>query len=265
MPKQTIFISSLQKEFASERQALAAYIREDELLKLFFEPFLFEAVAATGQAPGTVYLKEVKNSSIYVGLLGADYGYEDKDGVSPTEREFDCAQENHIACWVFIKGDNTLKRHPKQATFIEKVGERVSRKRFYNLKDLKTEIYRSAILYLKQLGKIEADDFDSAIHSKADLDAISSETLVDFVREARAKRNFPLKEIDSKEKVLAHLNMFRKGQITNSALLAFAQNPQFYFPAATIKCAHFHGLSVSKPIPDYKEYGGTVFQMADDA
>lgn len=34
--KETIFISSVQKEFASDREELAAYIREDELLKLFF-------------------------------------------------------------------------------------------------------------------------------------------------------------------------------------------------------------------------------------
>lgn len=37
MPKEAIFISSVHKKFANERQALAAYIREDELLKLYFE------------------------------------------------------------------------------------------------------------------------------------------------------------------------------------------------------------------------------------
>lgn len=38
-----------------------------------------------------------------------------------------------------------------------------------------------------------------------------------------------------------------------------------FFPSATIKCANFHGLQVLKPIPDYKEFGGTVFEVADDA
>lgn len=37
MPKEVIFISSVKKEFADERQAMAAYIIEDELLKLYFE------------------------------------------------------------------------------------------------------------------------------------------------------------------------------------------------------------------------------------
>ena len=30
-----------------------------------------------------------------MGLFGADYGYEVAEGVSPTEREYDCATENH--------------------------------------------------------------------------------------------------------------------------------------------------------------------------
>ncbi|MCC5938164.1 MAG: DUF4062 domain-containing protein [Lunatimonas sp.] len=263
--KEIIFISSVQKEFANERQALAAYIREDELLKLFFEPFLFEEVAATWDSPGKVYLHEVQKAEIYLGILGADYGFEDKEGISPTEREFDAAQENHKSCWVFIQGNQTLKRHPKQLKFIDKVGDKVSRKRFESLDDLKTEIYRAAILYLKQSGKIDADEFDSNILSKASLHDISEEGLMTFVREARAKRNFPFKETDPKEKILTHLHLLKQGQLTNSAMLAFGKKTQLYFPTATVKCAHFHGLNVSKPIPDYKEFGGTVFQMADDA
>jgi ATP-dependent DNA helicase RecG len=263
--KKQVFISGVQKEFAKERQALAAYIREDELLKLFFEPFLFEDVAATGLAPGKVYLQEVKECTIYLGLLGADYGYEDAEGISPTEREFDAAQENNKSCWVFIKGNINIERHPKEAAFIEKVGEKVSRKRFADLDSLKKEVYRSCILYLKQTGKIDSDDFDSSISPKAGFADLSGEAIFEFVREARFKRNFPLKETDESEKILAHLNLVRDGKLTNSAILAFAKNPQYFFPTATVKCAHFHGDYVSKPIPDYKEFGGTVFEMADDA
>jgi predicted HTH transcriptional regulator len=265
MPKEIIFISSVQKEFAAERKALAAYTCEDELLKLFFEPYLFEEVAATGENPGTVYLKEVRNCDIYVGLLGTDYGFEDPEGISPTEREFYAAQETHKPCWVFIKGSSVLSRNPKEAVFVEKVGERVSRKRYETLDELKKELYRSAILYLKQSGKIDTDDFDSSISNQAGLEDISEEALSEFVREARAKRNFPLKETDPKDKILTHLRLLRQGQLSNSAILTFGKTPQVYFPSATVKCAHFHGLIVSKPIPDYKEYGGTVFQMAENA
>ena len=37
-----IFVSSVQREFAVERKALAEYIRTDALLGRFFEVFIFE-------------------------------------------------------------------------------------------------------------------------------------------------------------------------------------------------------------------------------
>jgi hypothetical protein len=132
-------------------------------------------------------------------LLGTDYGFEDSEGISPTEREFDAAQESGNSCWVFIKGNHSLKRHPKEVAFIEKVGGLVSRKRFSDIETLKKEVYRSCILYLKQTGKIDSEDFDSAIHKTSSMDAISEESLSEFVRTARLKRNFPLKETDSGE------------------------------------------------------------------
>jgi len=39
--KQRLFISSVQREFAEERQALKAYILGDALLSRFFDVFLF--------------------------------------------------------------------------------------------------------------------------------------------------------------------------------------------------------------------------------
>ena len=57
----------------------------------------------------------------------------------------------------------------------------------------------------------------------------------------------------------------RSGKVCNSALLVFTDHPQQFFPVATIKCAHFHGYEVSKPIPDLKEFGGTVIEMAHQA
>ena len=37
-----VFISSVQREFAAERQMLAEYVRKDALLGKFFDVFLFE-------------------------------------------------------------------------------------------------------------------------------------------------------------------------------------------------------------------------------
>ncbi len=45
--KQRVFVSSVQKELAQERQALKRFIHADPLLSRFFEVFLFEDLPAT--------------------------------------------------------------------------------------------------------------------------------------------------------------------------------------------------------------------------
>ena len=84
-----IFISSVQKEFAREREALRDYLRGDPLMRRFFDVFLFEDVPASDRRPDQLYLDEVDRCDLYIGLFGNDYGTEDSEGVSPTEREFD--------------------------------------------------------------------------------------------------------------------------------------------------------------------------------
>lgn len=46
-----IFISSVQGEFAREREALRNYVRGDPLMRRFCETFLFEDVPATDRRP----------------------------------------------------------------------------------------------------------------------------------------------------------------------------------------------------------------------
>ena len=56
-----IFISSVQREFAKERKALADMIRNDMLLGTFFEVFLFERTMAQNRSAQSVYIGEVEN------------------------------------------------------------------------------------------------------------------------------------------------------------------------------------------------------------
>ena len=89
MKRIKIFISSVQSEFFEERTMLYDYIRTDVLLGKFFEPFIFEEVPANEYSTSHIYLKEVELCDIYIGLYGNLYGYEDEEGVSPTEREYE--------------------------------------------------------------------------------------------------------------------------------------------------------------------------------
>ena len=88
--KLRIFISSVQKEFAEERRLLKRYIAKNPAYRRFFDTFVFEEdVVAADRRTDEVYLEELGKCDIYLGLIGREYGFEDAEGVSPTEREFD--------------------------------------------------------------------------------------------------------------------------------------------------------------------------------
>lgn len=93
--KSRIFISSVQREFAKERKALASYIRQDAILGKFFEVFLFEKIPAQERKADGVYLSEVDECDIYLGIFGRAYGNVDSSGVSATEREYLRAAKKH--------------------------------------------------------------------------------------------------------------------------------------------------------------------------
>lgn len=265
MPAFKVFISSVQKEFAAEREALFQHFKTDALLSQFFQSILFEQLPAASQAPNKVYIDEVEQSQIYLGLLGAEYGYEDADGVSPTEHEYNHATQLQLERWIFIKGDSTLKRHKKEDAFIRKVGEEVSRKRFSTTDELINEVNKACVAFLQHKGLINYKPFDSSLHPTATPDDLDEEKIQLFVRSARAKRGFPLRDGSTTEQVLTHLNMWNGIELTNSSLLVFGKNPQQFFPTAIIKCAHFHGTEVAKPIPDHKVFHGDVFDQVDQA
>ena len=123
-----IFISSVQGEFAQERAALRDYLRGDPLMRRFFDVFLFEDVPALDRRPDALYLDEVEQSDLYVGLFGNDYSTEDADGISPTEREFDQATASGIQRLIFVKGTDDSDRHPKMRALIRKAQAGLIRK-----------------------------------------------------------------------------------------------------------------------------------------
>ena len=260
-----IFISSVQREFAEEREALRDYLRGDPLMRRFFDVFLFEDVPALDRRPDALYLDEVKQSDVYVGLFGNNYGFEDKDGVSPTEREFDQATVSGIHRLIFVKGTDDNVRHPKMQTLIRKAQSGLIRKRFNTSEELITALYAALVEYLDNQDLVRSEPFDAAPCSKASLDDLDTEQLSWFIRTARSAREFPLTEDTSTEELLGHLNLLNNGRPTNAAVLVFGKAPQQFLISSEVKCAHFHGTEVAKPIPSYQVYKGTAFQLVDQA
>ncbi len=264
MTRIKIFISSVQAEFAKERKALHEYLLSDPLLGKFFDPFLFELLPSMDQRADKVYLREVEQSDIYLGIFGKDYGFEDAEGVSPTEREFDHATAQHKTRLIFLTNHPTTERLPKQAALITKAGEVLVRRRFGTVDELKAAVYAALVRYLEEKEIIRTGPFD-ATFANAGLDVLDSDKVVKFVRIARSKRGFPLSETAPTEEILAHLNLLNGTRVSNAAILLFGKNPQKFFISSEVRCAHFHDTEVAKPIPSYKVFKGDVFELVDQA
>ena len=260
-----IFISSVQRELAQERKVLGDYLRDDPLMRRFFDVFLFEDVPASDRRPDALYLDEVKQSDLYVGVFGNDYGTEDEDGISPTEREFDQATASGIHRLIFVKGTDDNDRHPKMQTLIRKAQIGLIRKRFNTSEELVTSLYAALVEYLDSEDLIRSEPFDAAPCLKASLDDLDTEQMAWFIRMARSARAFPLPEDVSTEVLLTHLNLLNDGKPTNAAVLLFGKSPQRAFISSEVRCAHFHGTEVAKPIPSLQIYKGTAFQLVDQA
>ena len=265
MPTIRIFISSVQTEFAQERAALSDYLRGDPLMRRFFDVFLFEDVPASDRRPDSLYLDEVEQSDIYIGVFGDTYGSEDADGISPTEREFDQATTSGVHRLIFVKGTNDDNRHPKMQALIRKAQAGLIRKRFNTSEELVTALYAALVEYLDSEDLVRSEPFDASACSKASLDDLDSEQMGWFIRTARRAREFPLTEGASTQELLGHLNLLNDGRPTNAAVLAFGKAPQQFLISSDVKCAHFHGTEVAKPIPSYQVYKGTAFQLVDHA
>ena len=260
-----VFISSVQREFADERELLCKYIREDALLGKFFQPFIFEGLPAINLSAPQAYLAEAAASEIYLGLYGRDYGYEDAEGVSPTEREYDTATENNRHRIIFIK--RCEERHPKEKAFIQKVEQDVVRKSFETYEELRTAVYSSLIRFLEEKEYLRLFPWDATYHRTATMDDIDPEKVKSFVALARERRNFKLAYTEDKiPEILHHLNLTSDdGRLTNSALLLFAKNPQKFFITSEIKCLMFPSPLRHKPILSYQVYHGSLFEMVDSA
>lgn len=107
--------------------------------------------------------------------------------------------------------------------------------------------------------------FDGAICKNATLEDISARGVVAFVRSARKARQFPLGEATPVEDVLTHLHLIRNEGVTNAAVQLFGKDPRRLGIGSEVRCAHFHGTEIEKPIPSLQVFGGTLFSQIDSA
>ncbi len=260
-----IFISSVQRELAEERRAVCDFIRGDPLLRRFFDVFLFEDLPASDRRVDEVYLHEVGRCPIYVGIFGQEYGQPDPAGLSPTELEFDQATALGKTRFIFVKGADDHGRDPKIRALIGKAGGQLIRRRFTGLADLTAALYASLVEHLERTGRLRTRPFDAAACPDATIADLGEDKIKWFLGIAGRERQYPLREETPPAEALAHLNLLDAGQPTHAAVLLFGKQPQRFLLASEVKCMHFHGTEVRKPIPSYQIYKGTVFELVDQA
>jgi ATP-dependent DNA helicase RecG len=263
--KSLIFVSSVQKELAAERRALKEYVHNDPLLSRFFEVFLFEDTPAADRRADQVYLPEVDRCTLYCGLFGNDYGFENAAGVAPTEQEFNRASAAGKTRLIFVKGTDDKARHPKMRALISKAGGQLIRRRFETIAELTAALYASLVEFLDARGTIQSRPFEDRPAPGASLDDIDAGAVATFVRRARAERQFPLPPDAPLNTVLTHLNLLCDQQPTQAALLLFGRQPQRFTPAAEVRCMHFHGTEIQRPAPYYQIFQGSLFEQVDRA
>ena len=143
MMKKQVFISSVQSEFEEERKRLADYIRQNTLFSRYLEPFLFEELPAQDVSAKVAYLEQAAKLEVYIVLVGEQYGYQDAEGISPTEREYDTATSNHTYRIAFIK--SVSNRDNKEESFKRKIDHDVIRNVFNSYEELPSGVYASLV------------------------------------------------------------------------------------------------------------------------
>jgi hypothetical protein len=261
----TIFVSSVQKELAEDRRSVKAFIEGDPMLRRFFTVFLFEDLPASDRRADAVYLAEVDRCSVYVGLFGNDYGFEDSEGLSPTEREFDRATVHGKPRLVFVRGKTDKHRHPKMKALIHKTGNQLIRRRYNSKEELKDALYASLVDHLESCGVIQCSPFEERPCKGATLEDLDRKAVANFVNLARSERQFPLPVKSPLVAILTHLHLLCEGQPNNASLLLFGTDPQRFLPSAEVRCMHFHGTEIQRPVPFYRIFKGNVFEQVDMA
>jgi predicted HTH transcriptional regulator len=148
---------------------------------------------------------------------------------------------------------------------IRKAGDQLVRRRFGSIPELTTGLYASLVEYLISSGAIHTGPFDAAVCSGATMTDISRAKITSFLERAQAERDYALGPRTPVQKALTHLNLLAGERPTHAAILLFGKKPQRFMITSEVKCMHFHGLEVRKPIPSYHIYKGDLFEMVDQA
>lgn len=242
-----LFVSSPQREFLEERQALAEHVSSDPVLRRYFEVFLFERQPAANTTPQKSYRDAVDECDLYIGLFGQTYGHA-VGSLSPTEEEFDRATAGGKVRFVFVKDSESAQRDPRMAALIHKAKQSVVYTTFTDTHSLRAAVHEALANYLADKGVLLTGNFDEAVCARASLDDFAEEPVRVFLARAKKQIRRHLGDNPGIRAVLRHLGLGDEKHLTNAAVLLFGACPRKFFPSAVIKCVEFGGVRETSPI-----------------
>lgn len=264
-----VFISGNQGELGRERKAVKDVILNTGVFRQFFEVFTFEDVPAEGKDPASRYLSEVKNSDIYLGILGSEYGLKGEGGLSPTEKEFETFLKSVPSgeVLIFIKGITSVDRDEDTENFINKIRESFVYRRFDSLEDLKHQVTYSLEQFLMNRNLIHTEPFEDRINPEADYSAIDEDEVIDFLKKRAVKLGLNVPEGSIREILQSHLKVLigSNGEYkpTNAALLFFSKQASDYIPHHEIRIARYDGVTRLYTL-DSQELRGPIYAILKD-
>ncbi|WP_409200782.1 ATP-binding protein [Methanobrevibacter sp. DSM 116169] len=238
-----IFLSSNQIEFEKERIVIKNIITKDPIYNSLFDIFLFEGVHASGKSPEKVYLEEVNDSEIYIGLIGDQYGTVQENGFSATENEFNEFVKGLYSKNVYIYINQTENADKNSKNFLRKIKNKYKYSNFQNIEILKTEIKKSLHNFVFEKNIISNKDFDERIVMNSNYKNVDEEIVKNFLKKTDISHNLGDISENIKNTLLNRLNVLINVEdelkLTNTGILFFSKNPEKFIPQHEIRMIRF--------------------------
>jgi len=110
----------------------------------------------------------------------------------------------------------------------------------------------------------EKIQFDTQVCKSATWKDLEKEKVKQFLRTAKAERNFDVNPNVSLKEAIGRLGLVSADKLLNTALLLFGKNPQKFFPQVRIRCARFKGTEGLDYI-DMKILEGIIPELRENA
>lgn len=259
-----IFISSVQKEMALERAAVAGLISTDPFLLQHCVPVLFEREPPPPHPARQPYLAALKGCRIYVLLIANDYG-QPEGALSAIHHEYRLAQELKLPSVVFLKGARDEARCAEARALIAEIKrDGFTYKRFHDREDLKPLMLQALQRTLAEAFGIQASAeeisegeqqieaasaFEATVLADVPVGRLDQDLLRDFNR--RLGGGSGEEAIRGAAQALHARGLAVRGparnefQVTAAAYLLFGRSPATRFPHCEILADAYDDVRVS--------------------